>query len=73
MEKYHLFTEIEIDGEKSYHIFTCDNLYEAIGRITVLYKNGHSVELYLNEEDKSIMIYKHEQGKKEEGILRLED
>jgi adenylate cyclase len=73
MKKYHLFAEINVDGNKACHNFTSDNFYEMLGKIVVLYRNGYSVELYINEEDISIAIYKHEQGKKEEGILRLED
>ena len=73
MEKYHLFAKINVDGNEKYYMFTSDNLYKMLEKIVVLYKNGYSVELFINEEGTSTEIYEHEQGKKEEGIFRLEE
>jgi hypothetical protein len=74
MEKYHLFVEKDVDGNKTCYNFTSDNFYEILGRTVTFYKSGYSVELFIKEEKNAcIGIYKHEQGKREEGILRLED
>ena len=73
MKKYLLCAEINVDGNETYCSFASDNFYEVLGRIVVLYKNGYSVELFIEEENERMGIYKHEQGKREEGILRLED